>query len=233
MNKELKILNNSAIVVDENNKERELTLTHNLEDILVTENNIQYIKKELEKIDFECKHVTSNNKLIKFINAIGISAITIICSILGMNNIAALLVMPVLLATTVGCAAFVFNNNIKYKDKLKLKESILKNSFIEESIKLKELKINSKKINNQEIKRKKINTSACLKNLKRKLELIEDYQLMKKNLIKDYDYNLLLQKLLNTGYSESDVEFIQILMEQDIKEKEEKQKTLNLKKNKR
>ena len=76
----------------------------------------------------------------------------------------------------------------------------------------------------------KINRTKQMEDLKRKLQLIATYELMKKDLIKfSNDYLVLLTALKNAGYSENDINFIYILIKQDIEENE-KAKTLKLEK---
>jgi len=228
MNKELKVLNNKAIVVDENKKEKELTLTNNLEEILIVENNIEVIKNELEKMNFECNHVTKKNQIIKFINAIGIAFITTICLILGISNIIFFIIMPFLLATNIGVCGYIFNKNKEYKNKLKLQESILDEAFIKESQKLKNLHIISKKIKNIENETKKINTSNLVKCLKRKLRIIKNYENDRSFYMYLYYNYQLGDALSEMGYSKDEFNLVVYLIQNDLENKKERKNNKTL-----
>ena len=75
----------------------------------------------------------------------------------------------------------------------------------------------------------KINKSELIKDLKRKLELIKDYELNKKRYIKLIKKDSLITNLKNNGYSGKDITFLYSLIKNDCDEKTG-EKTFKLKK---
>lgn len=245
MNKEMIESENFVTVLNDNclNKRER---TNNIIEILKTENNIE----ELEEINKQKNYLNFvevfDNILTQYINklmslTLPISLIiAVIISVLQiLPFLAAILGIPVLssMFTLFISAQLSTKKTNRIFNDIKLKqEKLLNNELDKQKQNLKEL--NEKAISDKSYdvdiigKVQKIEKTELIDNLKRKLELIKDYELKKKEYIeysKDY---FISPKLRDNGYSESDINFMQMLMKEDLKlEKENKtQKTLKLEK---
>lgn len=238
MNKEM-IESENFVTVSTDKGLKKRKRTNNIIEILKIENNIEEI--ENLEYDFYKKSIQDYiiTKYVKNITKVGLS-ITIIISLIGLaiNPFSALYsLLTGFLLTFSGQIVGVFVGSkkaTKIKNKVIEKENNLLNKTInseKEKLKNLEERATINKTYNIGIigKVQKIERTTLIDDLKRKLELIVHYQLMKKDLIEYSKNHFISIKLRNMGYSESDVNFIEMLLEEDIKE-EEKQKTLKLEK---
>jgi len=164
-----------------------------------------------------------------------ITIILILCNVISFSFVG-VLGLPLLtsLATVFVSEDLTLKQMEKIWKNIKIKkEGVLNKELIDKKEKLKELNKSAVVDKSYDISKigqiQKIERTKLIDNLKRKLELIADYQLIKKELIEYSKDHFTSPKLRDMGYSENDIEFIQMLMEEDIKE-EEKQKTLKLEK---
>lgn len=242
MNKEM-IESENFVTVCTNKGLQKRERTNNIMEILKTENNIEEIE------NLECSFYKKNiqdyiiTKYLKNITKVGLSITMIIALIgLGVNPLLSVyMLFAGLLLIFSGQMVGIFVG-VKKADKIKNKVTGKEINLMDKTINAEREKLNKLKetatINKTyDIgiigKVQKIERTELIDDLKRKFQLITEYQLNSEKYIeysKDY---FISPKLIDMGYSESDVNFIQMLIEQDIKLEDEKQKTLNLKKNKR
>lgn len=219
----------------------------NMTKILETENNIEEIenlknevKENKEFILLKKVYPYLKDKVVKkfYYVLISVAISTLILTSIISNIYTAILAFVALLVpATIGEYLMFTINEHKakkfYKDIYKSSDELLSNELENQNEKMKNLRKESKVLAKNDLgilgDTITINRTKLIDDLKRKLELIEDYQLMKKDLIEYSKDHFASIKLRNMGYSESDVNFIYTLMEQDIKQ-EEKQKTLKLEK---
>ena len=241
MNKEY-IYNQDYVVVNTDKGLEKREKINNIVKILETENNIEEIetKKEFED-NYSYKEIKENisiknsKKFISFSLPISI-IITIILVLFNIFPLSVLGILGLPLLTTITTQLIseilTSNQTEKMYNKIKIKrDEILHEELINQKEKLKELNNTTILDNSYDIgkigKIKKCERSKLIDDLKMKLELITDYQLMKDDLIEFSKDHFTSIKLKDMGYSENEVDFIQMLMEQDIKE-EKNQKTLKL-----
>ena len=236
------------IIVETDNGLEKRKNTSNISKILEVENNIEEIQKLKSRNNndeiLNYKNILDYNTKQFFKKFFGITLplilfIAIITSIVSNINIA-LLILPMLLCgdgiLVLLCTPFNIHKSHKDINNIsKCTDKLLSEQLQKQKEKLKKLSNESKEVsqNNLDISNetKKINRTELIDNLKRKLELIKDYQLNKKKYIEYSKDHFISIKLKDKGYSESDINFIQTLIKEDLKlEKEnKKQKTLNLK----
>lgn len=240
MNKEMIESENFVTVSTDKGLEKRKR-TNNIMEILKTENNIEEIE------NLECSFYKTNiqdyiiTKYVKNITKVGLSITTII-ALIGLSVNPPLssiyILFSGLLLTFSGQIVGVFVGT-KKADKIKNKVTGKEINLLDKTINAEREKLN--KLEETAVinktydvgiigKVQKIERTKLIDDLKRKLELITDYQLMKNDLIEYSKDHFTSPKLRDMGYSEGDVEFIQMLMKQDIKLENEKPKTLKLEK---
>ena len=244
MNKEYIQVGDSFVVSTDQGLKKAKRLD-NMTEILETENNIEEIENlkeknnnaELYDIEIVCK--ISDRK---FLKAISIAAF-IITSIVGLSTIILSNINLAILFSLVSISSFILAaniastlnlpKNIKRVENMEEQAHILLDKELEnQKEKMIELKKESKVLPSNDLgildETKKIEKSKLIENLKRKLEIIKDYQFIKKDIIKFSNDPLLLSLILeDMGYSESDISFISELINQDTEENE-KAKSLKL-----
>lgn len=243
MNKEL-IYTQDGVVVNTDNGLEKRDDNNNIEEILITENNIEEIENKINDLkdgivgaNYKKLLETTSLKYIKNFLEISIPAsiLVFILAYTCFSLSAAINTLPIIALTLIpGCgissilATTKVNklHNIYSKRQLNLLENELEN----QKQKLNEL--NSKKIINNNCynskigKTKKIDRSKLIEDLKIKLKLIEEYQPNSKQYVEYAKDHFISIKLKDMGYSESDVNFIQELIEEDTKN-ENYQKKIN------
>lgn len=244
MNKEYIQVGDSFVVSTDQGLKKAKRLD-NMTEILEIENNIEEIenlKKQNEKQElYNFKSITkyADRKFFRnfYTIAIPISIMVgISTAILANINLAILTSLMALggsifVANTV--STFSLYKNITRIETMEEQADILLESELEnQKQKEKTLHIDAKVLEKNDLgilnETKKIEKSKFIENLKRKLEIIKDYQFIKKDIIKFSNDPLLLSLILeDMGYSESDISFISELIKQDIEENE-KAKTLKL-----
>lgn len=232
------ILSGDTFLVSTNKGIKKADKIDNIEEILITENNIEEIE-ELKKNNNECISNFYNvfnflmSKTYKNILKISIT-LTILITLIATLSINISILLPSLLACLciTGCSLLTaipivskksnkLLNKIKKQKNKKLDEDFNKQS--ENLITLtKESKELTKETNDHIIF---IEKSEMIKNLRRQLKLIETYQLNKRKFVKYYKE---LFKLKDLGYSEKDIQFIQFLIEEDLQYENKNNKTLKL-----
>lgn len=238
MNKEFTYSNNEIIISTETGLKK-TEVVDNIEEILTTQNNIEEmenIKEDIKKEEFfsyrhisDCITLKVFKKLFKITIPIAI-LITILIAVITDPYMALacspLIISGLVLLTIMTMPAINLLETKIEKKILHKSDKILNEELEKEYKKLEQLNKVSKITNNQnpdiENKIVKINRTDLLKDLRRKLELIEDYQLNKNIYIKYYEKGLLSTYLINKNYSASDILFIQMLVEEDLKEKKKK-----------
>lgn len=246
MNKEYIQAGNNFIVSTDKGLKKTQRLD-NMTQILETENNIEEIEnlKKLNDNDelYDISKILNRiqKKFLKIFSIIAIS----ITSIVGVTTLILRNIDLAILFSLVSLSSFILVANIVSTINLPKHYKLIKNitdsadelldiELEKQKQKDKILHIDSKVLADNDLgilgETIKIENTKLIDNLKRKLELIKDYQLMQKNLMKfSDDYLLLSLKLKDMGYSENDINFIYSLMKQDVEQKE-KAKTLKLEK---
>lgn len=221
---------------------------NNTKEILETENNIEEIENIQNNIQeanfFNYKSILDffTNKYIKKIITISLPIILIIVfgTILSTNPYISLLTVPTIIIGGViptTLSSFFAMYKAKKTTNLiheKANEMVTEN-LEKEKQKLEQLNKESTILEKKDFgfidKSIKINKSELIKDLKRKLELIKDYELNKKRYIKLIKKNSLITNLKNNGYSGKDITFLYSLIKNDCDEKASYSiKTLKLKK---
>lgn len=246
MNKEYIQAGNNFIVSTDKGLKKTQRLD-NMTQILETENNIEEIEnlKKLNDNDelYDISKILNRiqKKFLKIFSIIAIS----ITSIVGVTTLILSNIDLAILFSLVSLSSFILVANIVSTINLPKHYKLIKNitdsadelldsELEKQKQKDKILHVDSKVLADNDLgilgETIKIENTKLIDNLKRKLELIKDYQLMQKNLMKfSDDYLLLSLKLKDMGYSENDINFIYSLMKQDVEQKE-KAKTLKLEK---
>lgn len=235
MNKELELKNGKLIVTNEFGKEIEREFSSNIEQILITENNIEEINTLIEK---ENKTIIENKSKLKSINTY--SNIDVYICLLWTTSAILHALSGNIFSTIVKilCSGVWFlnfySNNIKhyFKDIKTSEKSIL---LLEKELDLQNQKLNvlEKEKNNDcnyvDTSKKHFHTSDKILELKNKLMIIEDYMHNKSKYIKYYKKGIL--SVLNSYYNNNNLLFIEELIKNDLENNtniktKEKQKTL-------
>ena len=241
MNKEYEIKDDKLVIIDDKGVQTERNITNNFKEILLTENNIEEIENFNNYTNFNeiFNNISKQNlkNLVLITLPISVIIAIILSCIQSIPIYATLLQIP----TVVSAITFFVSDRLSMKEAKELfkeiktkQESIVDDELTTQKEKLNELNKNSiiQKSNNK-IEKEKINKSELINNLKRKLELIKEYQLNKDEYLEYSKDHFISIKLKNKGYSESDVEFIQMLIKEDLELEIEHQKTLKLEKKKK
>lgn len=216
MNIGFKIIDGKVIVRNEHYREKEREFTNNIKDILECENDIEVIE---ELIDKEQSYIETSKRNLK---TLGLSKL--LCSVLwGMTAILNTLTGNFVLAimNALCCAIWGLNTHVAVKpEKIKIKNSENVIAVLQEQ--LKERKENLKELNkNKENdalyieEENELSTSEVIDKLKKKLEIVETYRVMRKfyiELLKDG----LLDSYFNLGHDEEEIAFIKALIRLDL-----------------
>lgn len=210
--------------------------TNNIFKILETENNIEEIQSKIDDLkygivraDFKKLLETFSLKYIKiFLSmSIPVAILFFILAYACFNLSSAINTLPIsafILIPGCKCISFIVAT---------IKANKLYNIYSKRQLNLLSVELENQKQNLKELyeeaiidksydvdkigKIQKVKRTDLINNLKRKLELIEDYQFMKKELIKYSEDHFISTRLLDAGYSESDINFIHQLLEEDKK----------------
>lgn len=231
MNKELEFKNRKVIVTNEFGDETEREMTSNIEQILITENNIE----EIEKLIYDKKTILKMDK--SFVNLArafyGVSAIWFLAFI---SNLLAGNILPAV--GNILCSILWTGNayilHIK-PNKPKLKSAEKSIIFLEEQLDLQNEQLNKlqKEKNNNcnyiDTSKKHFTTSDKILELRNKLLIIEDYQHNKAKYLKLYKAGII--KGITVWYNNNNLKFLEELIKNDLEHNtksktREKQKTL-------
>lgn len=236
MNKEYIRSENSIIVTTDKGLEERENLD-NISKILKTENNIE----EIENLKVQIKNTKLFDcippRLSKVLIAVLTPALIITILAIMIGNITSLMVLPILFSS-IGVGTLLTNKKLKKIDKIATKksENLLNDELQYQNKRLKTLNKESKisEYNNSEAidTPVQIEKDKLIDILKRKLELIVDYQSNKKDYLKLSKEKNLFKVLTNRGYSPFEMMFIDELIYNDLVEQNNNKniKTLKLEK---
>lgn len=242
MNKKYMYLKDYIVVeTDEGLEKRKKS--NNIIEILKSENNIEEIKNfsnNFTSFEYILNHILDNyiDKAITVAMIIAL-LITFIAAITNVLPVAiALLVIGVTTALATTASSLVaLKDSIKVHREVGDKQKEILNSELEkENKKIKKLVREAKIYKQYDLdkidKIQKIDRTELITELKRKLELITEYQLNKNEYLKLLKNDALTNHFENNKYSEFDIEFLQMLIQEDLKidNENKKQKTLKLEK---
>lgn len=228
MNIDFEITNGKVKITNENGDKKETEIIHNIEEILITENNIEEIEIKLDELDIDelmKKYEVNIFKIFEkfsFITSLILFITTIIASFF-LNNFIIIGIIPIGLTITGIISRKEKNKDLDLLKNKKLQKAILLKRLDIEKKKLNDLKKNSKKIQYPiKVASKKIKTSEMINNLKYKLSIIEGYSINKKLYMNFFEQGILDQKLLENGCSQNSITLIKELIKHDITEKNSK-----------
>ena len=216
---------NDAYIIDD--KEGLLVRENkdNIEETLIVENNIEQIDNKLEDI----KKDKIANKFSSRMFVISSTAMTIICLLMvylvatsgplfGIDLLASLPALGL-----VGFMGFQIYDRIENKKIMKGFEVFIKemeNDLEKEKKKLEQLELEGKSSTTDYTKIKEIPKTEIVANLTRKKEIIFDYMKKKKKYNSLYQNGTLDSFLQSKNYSESDIELVKTIMQEEIKQEE-------------
>ena len=239
MNKEYEIKDDKLVIINDKGVQTERNITNNFKEILLTENNIEEIENFNNYTNFNEIFNNISKQYLKNLVLITLPISVIIAIILSCIQSIPIYATILQIPTVVSAITFFISDRLSMKEakdlfkKIKTKqESVIDDELTIQKEKLNELNKNLvvQKSNNK-IEKEKINKSELINNLKRKLKLIEEYEFKKEEFIEYSKNHFISIKLKNEGYSDSDINFIQMLIKEDLKlEKQNEEKTLKLKK---
>lgn len=239
MNKEYEIKDDKLVIINDKGVQTERNITNNFKEILLTENNIEEIENFNNYTNFNEIFNNISKQNLKNLVLITLPISVIIAIILSCIQSIPIYATILQIPTVVSAITFFISDRLSMKEakdlfkKIKTKqESVIDDELTIQKEKLNELNKNLvvQKSNNK-IEKEKINKSELINNLKRKLKLIEEYEFKKEEFIEYSKNHFISIKLKNEGYSDSDINFIQMLIKEDLKlEKQNEEKTLKLKK---
>lgn len=217
MNKSFEIIDGKIIVINEHSRITERECVNNIEDRLITENNIEEIEnlinKKKSQIDFDKKAMRTGH--INIFNCLLWMTLCIL-NLLANNTFSAVCNM-----ICAGCwgtsAALTIVPKTKMIKQNKAKIVFLEKSLLEEIDKLNELQKNNS--NNAKCivaTKKKLSTSTKITILKNRLNDIELYRNHKHKIIKLYKKGLLEEKLFEGCASRDTINFIMELAKNDV-----------------
>ena len=229
MNKELEFKDGKVFVTNEYGRKTERKLSSNIEQILISENNIEEIEKLIKK---ENKTIAKSKNNMKSANTYiflcFLWATTGILSAISGNIFSTIL--NIVCSACWGINAYSFNIKPNLK-KIKTSESSI--LFLEEQLDLQKEQLNKlqKEKNNDynyvDTSRKHFTTSDRIIELRNKLFIIEDYIHNKSKYMKLYKEGVL--KTATNLYNNNNLTFLEELIKNDLEHNtktKEKQKTL-------
>lgn len=223
--------NNKAHILDEKEHERIEGSKDNLEEILIIENNIEDIENQIKNLKQTNEGLNNELKLVKIFNRfmIIVACLLPIYPILISDAIA----FVIFLAT--GCATiftvYKFSKDYKnLKEQYKSFLEVLEVDLDSEIKKLELLKSKSKDKTVEFTAPKKIQKGPMKKELEHKYRLLGKYIENKKTHLEYYQNNCISELTNLYGYSQSDINFLELVMEADIKNEEVKTKKNNKRK---
>lgn len=229
MHKEYEIIGNKVIINNGLDYKEERKTVDNIEEILITENNIEEIENLVNK---EKKKIKTSKKKIKEKTTLPL----IVSSLHFINLILYSIQKKLLLAIGQILCSFIWLYNSLFTiipEKKLIKESkkvisILEEEKNKEKEKLKELEKNQDN-NFMSIApiTKTISTSEQIRDLKNKLHIIRYYESNKRKLIKYYKKGILQNTF---GYWDDEIKFIEELIKNDLNNKNEEKIKQKIKK---
>jgi len=218
MHKEFEVIGNEVIVSNGwDNKVR--ACYNNIEEVLITENNIEEINNLINR-------EKSYNKLDKsklfpgymYLSCSGIQTLTGILHLIQSNNVGILHLVCGTCFLFSGCSLTIpSRKDIKAA---KQKEKLLEEELFKEELKL--CKLNNNKSNDAMFIAngiKKISESDEIKDLRDKLQAIQCFNHYKHKYIRYYKKGILKEKLGNCFYNENEIAHIEELVKDKVKNK--------------
>lgn len=223
MNKSFEIIDDKVIVTDEKRKTHTREISDNIEQILIVENNIEEIQKEIKK---QREKIKSSERRLKVSSCdFFISALWLFNFSLNISLGNWIVAIGNLLCSSIWAAKGYFLTYKPEKKEIKAYNkyiTTLMTELNEQNNKLKSL--NNNKTNNAMCispDKKGISTSEQIYNLKRKLILILVFEHNKRKFINYYKNNTLHKILLKHNiFDRNDIDFIQELIKNEITKKQ-------------
>lgn len=227
MNKDFKIENNKTIIFTDNKGTVEREASNNIEEILITENNIEEIKNDIQQ---HSNHITSAQNQILFNYGSVMASVLWLAGFIFSSSMGLITFALIQLLGSIGIAAYGISSIKRGFNSIKANKHIikeLKNNLQIEKEKLNELnkdKTNDLINSTQPIKR--IHRSEEIHNLKRKLVIISYYEMHKTKLISEYKKGILREKISDN----KEYHLLEELIKNDLSKNQDKivakQKTL-------
>jgi len=219
MNKDFKIENNKTIIFTDNKGTVEREASNNIEEILVCENNIEEMERDIQ---YSLNHITlAHNKAWSNWSTIG-AAVIWLAGFIFSSSMGLITFALIQLLGSIGIAAYGISSIKRDFNSIKANKHIikeLKNNLQIEKEKLNELnkdKTNDLINSTQPIKR--IHRSEEIHNLKRKLVIISYYEMHKTKLISEYKKGILREKISDN----KEYHLLEELIKNDLNKNEEK-----------
>lgn len=214
--------NNLVYLVNDKNRTIYETNKDNLEEILITKNNIEEIENNIKKIQYVDKKITKLWVLkFPFLALLFSSFFTMPMFFIDVLSVRLMLFVGTSGFFAVSCASFM--DSIKSYKENKLSNKLCYNLLLDEKEKelekLKHLESISKNKIVEKVEHKTISRSEMIKNLERKLELINDYSKDRDFFINCYKTDSLHTLTQLYEYKYEDILFIKNLIEEDLKNK--------------
>lgn len=227
MNKDFEIIDDKVIVHTDDRCTLTREVTNNVEDILICENNIEYMEEKLQYYLDKTKQ--SKKKISSKWSDLGLCILWFIPFVL--NSVMGkwwLSILQFFCSASWGCRYFInVNDERKFIKASKPIIKELENNLIKEKEKLNEL--NKDKTNDLmyvETSKKEINRSEQIRNLKRKLDVIYSFEIHKTKIIRHYKRGILREMLAKyfylNYYDDYDYALLEELIKNDLSKKEEK-----------
>lgn len=217
MHKELEFINGKVIVKNDNNKKEERNIIPNIKQILISENDIE----EMENIiDYENNNITRYKKKIKnhtgfYLTTVSLWGVSVILNLMTCESIFTPIYLFLIAITQCLTGVSYVKAEKKYLKISKQKIDIIKEHLHKEKENLKQLNENTNiKTNSIDMSKANLSTSEKIINLKRKLDIINDYLLHKNKYIKDYKNGSL--NLTLYYYSVDEINLIIELIKNDL-----------------
>lgn len=212
--------NNKTFAYDNKSELKEFVTTKNIENILTTSNNIEEIENILSNTNEEYKSKKILTKIDKIDSIIATILIIIGTIIFSASNLLLLTgILLFLISNGITIASII--NDKKIDQAYNINLDVLVKELTIENEKLNELKKKDEIDNNHVITHKiYINKSERIKNLYKKLELINFFIENDTKLIRLYKSDILNFEL-QKNFSIDDIIFITFLIEQEINNKQQ------------
>lgn len=226
MNKKFEVIGNEAFVTDEWNDTKVRPCYNNIEEVLITENNIEEINNLIKNEESYRKY-----EKIKLFNGslyFGCASTNLLAGTLNLtkNNLIAAGVLQLVAGSlfTINGSGNFFPSRKKLKVS-KQKLSLLEDELIKEELKLSEL--NKDKSNDAMFIAdgvKRISTSEEIKDLKDKLQAMQSFNYNKMKYTRYYKKGILNEKLKNVFFNENEINYIEAFVKNQIENKKKVKK---------
>lgn len=198
MNINFEIVDNKVNVLTDDKDMVTREVTNNIEEVLICENNIEEMENNLQhkfnKITF------TKNKMLSCYGTFAAAALWLACGIFS-SSIGIWGIAIIQYLGSIGYVIYAINDVKKNLKSINATKCVIKE--LEESLKIEKEKLNelNKDKSNDSIdiisSKKTINRSTQIKDLKRKLEVLYNYQINKTKFIIEYKKGILREKALN------------------------------------